>query len=288
MKHVSAGTLTSVTNFASSISRNLDRLSLDTEHCQRNELARRNLPQGVGHGLVNGMSGIGISILGAIGGLAHHPIKSLIEQGASPTGLVGGFTRGLMGVVTKPLGGAAEFVAQTGQGLLVGTGWAQRPKPKEISLPQPICGLSSSSLKYEWKLDCGMIIKMAEVTMEKEVLTPASLILTSEALIIVNEDEDSPDRVFAILDAKLKKSWSDPTRLELIQINTSSKPEQEDIINERIVQFVLGTSAPNKLDEEGNEEKLVFFANHVTVVAFYDAFQVAKAHLKRHGFPILM
>ena len=68
VKHVSAGTLTSVTNFASSVSRNLDRLSLDSEHCQRNELVRRTLPQGVGHGLVNGMSGIGISILGAIGG----------------------------------------------------------------------------------------------------------------------------------------------------------------------------------------------------------------------------
>ena len=69
VKHVSAGTLTSVTNFASSVSRNLDRLSLDSEHCQRNELVRRTLPQGVGSGLVNGMSGIGISILGAIGGM---------------------------------------------------------------------------------------------------------------------------------------------------------------------------------------------------------------------------
>ena len=36
VKHVSAGTLTSVTNFASSVSRNLDRLSLDLEHFQRN------------------------------------------------------------------------------------------------------------------------------------------------------------------------------------------------------------------------------------------------------------
>ena len=32
VKHVSAGTLTSITNFASSMSRNLDRLSLDMEH----------------------------------------------------------------------------------------------------------------------------------------------------------------------------------------------------------------------------------------------------------------
>ena len=79
VKHVSAGTLTSVTNFASSVSRNLDRLSLDSEHCQRNELVRRTLPQGVGSGLVNGMSGIGISILGAIGGMLPFIRKFVIE-----------------------------------------------------------------------------------------------------------------------------------------------------------------------------------------------------------------
>ena len=80
VKHVSAGTLTSVTNFASSVSRNLDRLSLDSEHCQRNELVRRTLPQGVGHGLVNGMSGIGISILGAIGGKYLQGLNPLYQD----------------------------------------------------------------------------------------------------------------------------------------------------------------------------------------------------------------
>ena len=139
VKHVSAGTLTSVTNFASSVSRNLDKLSLDNEHCQRNEVARRALPLGVSHGLANGLSGIGISILGAVGGLAHHPIKALVENGANPTGLVGGITRGIVGVVTKPLGGAAEFVAQAGHGLLVGTGWTEKMRQREPSLPQHVC-----------------------------------------------------------------------------------------------------------------------------------------------------
>ena len=123
-----------MTNFASSVSRNLDRLSLDTEHCQRNELFRREKPQGIGQGLANGLSGVGISLLGAIGGLAHHPINALLEQGLSPAGLAGGLTRGLVGVVTKPLGGAAELVAQTGQGLLLGTGWSKPLKPRFVSL----------------------------------------------------------------------------------------------------------------------------------------------------------
>jgi vacuolar protein sorting-associated protein 13B len=53
----------------------------------------------------------------------------MIEGGASPSGLVAGITRGLVGVVAKPLGGAAELVAQTGQGLLTGTGSSNLKSP---------------------------------------------------------------------------------------------------------------------------------------------------------------
>jgi len=101
-----------MTNFASCVSRNLDRLSMDNEHCQRNEISRRHRPQGLSQGLLYGISGVGLSLLGAIGGIAHHPIQALIENGASPSGLAFGITRGLVGVIAKPLGGAAELVAQ--------------------------------------------------------------------------------------------------------------------------------------------------------------------------------
>ena len=69
-----------MTNFASSISRNLDRLSLDEEHCRRNEVTRRSRPQGFGQGLVNGLSGVGIGLLGAIGGIAHHPLQAVLDD----------------------------------------------------------------------------------------------------------------------------------------------------------------------------------------------------------------
>lgn len=42
-------------------------------------------------------------------------------------GLVTGVGLGLVGVVTKPLSGAAELVARTGQGLLQGAGWNSLP-----------------------------------------------------------------------------------------------------------------------------------------------------------------
>ena len=228
-------------------------------------------------------------------GLAHHPIKSVIEEGASPSGLVGGLTRGLVGVVTKPLGGAAEFVAQTGQGLLVGTGWTQVPIPREASLPQHICSLPSSSLKYEWKLACGSVVLMVEVTTSSMV--PATLILTMEAIIIISEEEDCQERVLAVVDTVVQGEDDDPTRLEIFPLEGQQATyDQEDITNERIVQFVrdvreskLGTKDSSfPYVDKKEEEKLVFFATPITRLAFLDSFRIVKAHLKRFGYPLLL
>lgn len=52
MKHVTAGTLQSVTKLASSVARNLDRLTLDEEHLKRTEEQRRQKPQGVTQGFM--------------------------------------------------------------------------------------------------------------------------------------------------------------------------------------------------------------------------------------------
>lgn len=52
MKHVTAGTLQSVTKLASSVARNLDRLTLDQEHLDRTEEYRRQRPQGVAQGFL--------------------------------------------------------------------------------------------------------------------------------------------------------------------------------------------------------------------------------------------
>lgn len=52
MKHVTAGTLQSVTKLASSVARNLDRLTLDEEHLRRTEEQRRQRPQGLTEGFL--------------------------------------------------------------------------------------------------------------------------------------------------------------------------------------------------------------------------------------------
>ena len=69
-----------------------------------------------------------VDFLGAIAGLADQPIQTVISRQdsrerpsrlAPATGIVKGVGKGIVGVFTKPIGGAAELVSQTGQGLYV-------------------------------------------------------------------------------------------------------------------------------------------------------------------------
>ena len=65
-------------------------------------------------------------LTGAIAGLADQPIQNIVAQQtrtdkvasttAAASSLVTGVGKGLVGAFTKPIGGAAEFVSQTGQG----------------------------------------------------------------------------------------------------------------------------------------------------------------------------
>lgn len=55
---------------------------------------------------------------GAIGGLAHQPMQALMNDGVTPSSVVGGVGKGLVGIVTKPIGGAADLLVHTGHGLL--------------------------------------------------------------------------------------------------------------------------------------------------------------------------
>lgn len=92
---------------------------------------------------------------GAVAGLADQPIQTLIQDtpsargaGRAATGLVSGLGKGLVGVVTKPLGGAAELVSQTGYGLLHGTGLAHLPQARCQAIQLATADLPNSFLKY--------------------------------------------------------------------------------------------------------------------------------------------
>jgi vacuolar protein sorting-associated protein 13B len=84
----------------------VDRLSFDSDFQLRSEEGRRKRPQGLAQGIGWGLSALGLSLLGALGGLAHHPLQSIMDEGTiSPRSLAVGFTKGIVGVVAKPISG---------------------------------------------------------------------------------------------------------------------------------------------------------------------------------------
>nr|CAH7751442.1 unnamed protein product [Callosobruchus chinensis] len=265
MRHITAGTLQSVTKLASSVARNLDRLTLDEEHLKRTEEQRRQRPQGLAQGFMQGLTGLGISLLGAVGGIAHHPLQSMITDGASPRSLAAGVGLGLVGIVTKPLSGPRR--------LLQGAGWSCLPEPRSYPQAYKVEYAPNSTLKYSWKhvqllyFICCIFLptfngfflmempnlfcsypdetNLLDNNKERHALsTPApigasmlfaieatsiidgavhdavALILTLDALIIVNLDRDDSLTVLGLANLHVVPRTNDPTVLKL----TLAKP----------------------------------------------------------------
>lgn len=129
VKHVTTGALSSVTKFASSWSRTFNRLTLEAEDLEQIEEIRRLRPQNLSQGIIQGLSEFGISLLGAVGGLVNHPIQYAIQEGPDRRrGFVNTVAIGLVEAITKPISGAAELVAMTGEGFLASVGWIKSPQ----------------------------------------------------------------------------------------------------------------------------------------------------------------
>ena len=95
---------------------------MDEEHVKNLNYNRRNRPAThITSCLISGASSLGLSILGAIAGIIEQPLQGMQQTDDSSgmiaaRGLVFGLGKGLLGVVTKPVGGAMEFVSQTSHG----------------------------------------------------------------------------------------------------------------------------------------------------------------------------
>jgi vacuolar protein sorting-associated protein 13B len=104
--HVSHGTLVSLSGLAGSLSRNLDRLSLDDEHVRRREVARRDASNaGVASGLASGMRGLTSGLWSAASGLVSAPLHAASQGGWRLGSIAQGVSKGLLGAITKPIGG---------------------------------------------------------------------------------------------------------------------------------------------------------------------------------------
>ncbi|XP_051791807.1 intermembrane lipid transfer protein VPS13B-like isoform X3 [Erpetoichthys calabaricus] len=229
VKHISKGTLTSITNLATSLARNMDRLSLDEEHYNRQEEWRRHLPESLGDGLRQGLSRLGISLLGAIAGIVDQPMQNFQRTsetqgsaGSKAKGVISGVGKGIVGVFTKPIGGAAELVSQTGYGILHGAGLCQLPKQLYLPIEGQATQASNSHLKYVWKML--QSLGRPEVSMALDVMIVSGsgqehegcLLLTSEVLFVVSLSEDTQQQAFPVTEVDCFQDPDQDTQLRVV------------------------------------------------------------------------
>lgn len=232
VRNITAGTVNSVTKLATSVARNLDRLTLDDEHVQRTDLVRRFRPHGVAEGFTHGLTEFGITLLGAIGGIARHTMAA-----RTPGQVLSGVGKGLMGVILKPISGAAEFVAFAGNGVLHSVGYNTLPSCRSVSVTQGV--LSPSQCQLSWKIlqpimNTNQILFTHIVTlMEENALVPVLFGFSETVVILINLLTDEVN-LFGISVVHPHIDASDGT---MVHLNIVSKiPATED--NEQFVSII--------------------------------------------------
>ena len=155
VRNFSTGALTSITNFASSIARNMERLSMDSDHASYQDQKRKEQPTThFTSGVSTGVSSFGLSLISAVAGIVDQPMQSFqrIDESSSALSatrsVLAGVGKGLIGVVTKPVGGAMELVSHTGQGIMHGTGLI--PKLRHRSIGQEVEQFTQPLIKSEF------------------------------------------------------------------------------------------------------------------------------------------
>ncbi|XP_051922637.1 intermembrane lipid transfer protein VPS13B-like isoform X3 [Hippocampus zosterae] len=248
VKHISKGTLTSITNLATSLARNMDRLSLDEEHYTRQEEWRRQLPESLGDGLRQGLSRLGISLLGAIAGIVDQPMQNFQRNwemqstaGSRAKGVISGVGKGIVGIFTKPIGGAAELVSQTGYGILHGAGLWQLPKQLYLPAEEKSAEAANSHLKYVWKMLQSLGRPELHMALEVTIVSGSGqehagcLLLTSEVLFVVSLSEDTQQQAFPITEVECQQEAGQHGQLTLtLQQQTVARDTEGEGMRERL------------------------------------------------------
>lgn len=237
IKNVTAGTVNSVTKMAASFARNLDRLTLDDEHMERTEALRRQRPRNISDGISQGLTGLGISILGAVGGLARHP-----REAQTSMAVVTGFGRGLVGAVTKPISGAAELLALTGQGMLQTVGFNAMPTARHATVPR-VGSLEPTPAKILRKL-------LPAAYAEDQVLfagvanVPAAsggtcIALTQNLLLMVDLQSDRVRQIYSLERISLRTHRPDDSMLTICtESSANASRDDHGFQYDRVMAFV--------------------------------------------------
>ncbi|XP_069969328.1 intermembrane lipid transfer protein VPS13B isoform X2 [Bactrocera oleae] len=242
LRNVTAGTLNSVSKLAASVARNLDRLTLDQEHIERTEALRRCRPHGFTEGLAQGVTGLGISILGAVGGLARHTLEA-----RSPVEVMTGVGKGLVGAVTKPLSGAAELLALTGQGVLHTVGFNTMP---ELRVPSISVNIITEPSAYRiWKLLPGtmrsdQILFNHEVTLvTQEHLRQGYVLFTSSVFALMEMQSYSLICVIPIDKVEMTSDAMDKTLYYIHLVKDKEGSDEENYTNQRIMTYIHSSTS---------------------------------------------
>ena len=138
--NVSGGVLRAVTNFAKSVATNMEHFSLDPDHSSyQMSLRRGQRSSNLGSSLLSGVSSFGMSLMSAVAGIVDQPMQMIHHSQSQDIsgytqGMLAGVGKGILGLVTKPIGGAFQLVSQTGQGILNTSGLIRKPNIKNSSL----------------------------------------------------------------------------------------------------------------------------------------------------------
>ena len=194
LRHVSAGTLRSVTNVASGISRNLNYSSY-----QQQQNAQTSL---------------------AVLKLGSNPPRHLQNEEKS---YVTGVTKMLVGVVTKPIGGAAGLVSKTGESILRRVGLEEHKTVRYSSASHATAGYNNSLTKYSMKLVSDEQCKPLQLTsLTCQVIClngvsfSASLVLSSKTLYIFQLVDDILETSISVDDIDLSLECSEGKNLLLM------------------------------------------------------------------------
>ena len=167
----------------------------------------------------------------------------------------------MVGVVTKPLGSAAELIAQTGQGMLTGSGWSRDRLPRASLTPGLVLELPSSSLKFQWKVmgSASAVTIVAASQVHEGLHAAVTVVLSRSALYIHSEEEDAVRSVFSLAEVTIGEDKNDPT---LLVVRPTKKEEAGySHVSDRVARFVLESihfaetgGGANVGEEDGNQQ----------------------------------
>ncbi|CAJ0929621.1 unnamed protein product [Ranitomeya imitator] len=177
---------------------------------------------------------------GAIAGIVDQPMQNFqrtseaqASAGHKAKGVISGVGKGIVGVFTKPIGGAAELVSQTGYGILHGAGLSQLPKQRYLASDLHTHNAANSHVKYVWKMLQSLGRPELHMALDVVIVSGSGqeyagcLLLTSEVLFVVSISEDTQQQAFPVteIDCMEDRGSENCLLLQLKQQPVSSELE---------------------------------------------------------------